>query len=238
MNPQSPWQTMPEDLLLGEGEVHLFLVGTDLPLEAFDALSGVLTEGEREQFQKFRMPQKRVEAILSRALLRERLSRFLNVEPRKIVLAYNPHGKPGIEGSNIHFNISHTAGYVLLGVGLDHELGVDIECPREDLEHENLAKRFFTPSEHAALVAMPAENRVNAFFRCWTRKEAVLKGMGRGISAGLDTFEVSLQPGRGPMMVGEWTLHDLPAPHTHVAALATRCKNARLCFWWWQPPQW
>ena len=233
----APWQPMPGGLMVGRDEVHLFLVGTDLPLETFESLSGYLTEREREQFQKFRMPQKRAEAVLSRALLRERLAHFTGIAPQAISLSFNSHGKPAIERSNVYFNISHTAGYVLLGVALDHELGVDIESPRANLEHENLAQRFFTPGEHAALVATAVEDRVNAFFRCWTRKEAVLKALGRGISAGLDTFEVPLQPADEAMRVGEWELHDLPVPKTHVAALATRCGAARLHFWAWQLPK-
>ena len=237
MRLQSPWQPMPEGLLLGRDEVHLFLVGTDLPLETFESLNGYLTEREREQFQKFRMPQKRAEAILSRALVRERLGHFMGVAPQAIALSHNSHGKPAIEGADVHFNISHTAGYVLLGVAMDFELGVDIESPRANLEHEDLAQRFFTAGEHAALVATPVENRVNAFFRCWTRKEAILKALGRGISAGLDTFEVPLQAALGVVRIGEWELHDLPVPETHVAALATGCAAARLHFWAWQLPK-
>ncbi|MGN6367483.1 MAG: 4'-phosphopantetheinyl transferase family protein [Phycisphaerae bacterium] len=230
----APWQPMPGNLVAGRDEIHLFLAGANLPLDVFESLSAFLTTQEREQFLKFKMPQKRVEAVLSRAMLRERLSHFTGIAPQQLPITYNPHGKPSVEGSNVHFNISHTAGYILLGIGRDHELGVDIESPRQNLEHENLARRFFTPGEHAALLAIPAENRVNAFFRCWTRKEAILKAMGRGISAGLDTFEVPLHPAFAPMQVHPWILHDLPVPNTHIAALATQCPHVRLHFWAWQ----
>ena len=236
MTLRAPWQPAPGGVVLERDEVHLFLAATDLPPGQLESLSSLLTAGEREQFRKFRMPEKRAEAILSRALLRERLSHFTGIAPPAIALTYNPHGKPEMDGTAIRFNISHTAGHVLLGVSRDHELGVDIESPRSQMEHENLAKRFFTAGEHAALMATPARDRVRAFFRCWTRKEAILKGMGRGISAGLDTFEVPLEALVGPIRIAEWMLHDLPVPETHVAVLATRCPSARLHFWSWQAP--
>jgi 4'-phosphopantetheinyl transferase len=238
----APWKPAPAGgpgkggLVLERDEVHLFLAETRLDPDQLETLSAFLTPAEHEQFQKFRMPEKRAEAILSRALLRERLSHFTGVPPQTIALTYNPHGKPELHDNAVRFNISHTAGYVLLGLSRHHELGVDIESPRTRIEHENLARRFFTPGEHAALMAAPVEERVAAFFRCWTRKEAILKASGRGISAGLDTFEVPLQPRLAPTPIAEWMLHDLPVPQTHVAALATRCRAAQLQFWSWQPP--
>jgi 4'-phosphopantetheinyl transferase len=225
-----PWQPMPPDLTLVPNHVHLFLTSTDLPAQSIAALEPMLPADERERFVQYRMPKKRSEAVIARALLRGRLSHFLKISPQQVPLAVNPHGKPHLPDDTIHFNLSHTAGYVLLAVS-DHELGVDIESPRDNLAHEDLARRFFTPAEHAALIALPQADRALAFFRCWTRKEALLKAVGRGIAAGLDTFAVPVEPSSSPLAVDRWTLHDLPVPATHIASLATSSPHPHLHYW-------
>ncbi|HUO09669.1 MAG TPA: 4'-phosphopantetheinyl transferase superfamily protein [Phycisphaerae bacterium] len=236
--PATPsWLPMSPDLALVPNHIHLFLATTEISDDSIAHLDSFLSSEERERFARFRMPQKRNEAIVSRALLRERLSGFLDIPPAQIALAVNPHGKPHIEGAPVYFNVSHTAGCVLLAVSGEHELGVDIESPREHLSHEDLAKRYFTAAEHAALLEYPQDQRTIAFFRCWTRKEALLKAIGRGISGGLDTFEVPLGELSSPLTLDGWTLHDLAVPSPHIAALATRQTRPLLHFWRWHPPR-
>jgi len=214
--PATPsWLPMSPDLALVPNHIHLFLATTEISDDSIAHLDSFLSSEERERFARFRMPQKRNEAIVSRALLRERLSGFLDIPPAQIALAVNPHGKPHIEGAPVYFNVSHTAGCVLLAVSGEHELGVDIESPREHLSHEDLAKRYFTAAEHAAL----------------------LKAIGRGISGGLDTFEVPLGELSSPLTLDGWTLHDLAVPSPHIAALATRQTRPLLHFWRWHPPR-
>src|SRR6185295_8989510 len=86
-------------------------------------------------------------------------------------------------------------------------VGVDVERIRPDFATRDVARRFFAPAEVAALEALPDADRAEAFFACWTRKEAYIKARGRGIALGFDRFEVSVAPGRPAALVAT---HDEP----------------------------
>ncbi len=127
--------------------------------------------------------------------------------------------------------MSHTAGVVMVAVAADGEVGIDVEALDADVSCEDIAERFFTRGEHAALLAMEKEERVPAFFRGWTRKESLLKATGEGIGAGLNSVEVPLYFSDVPIRVGPWMLHDIAMPPTHSATLAIQAANPQLHFW-------
>lgn len=83
---------------------------------------------------------------------------------------------------------------MLIGIALDHEIGVDVECVRPVSGLDCLTDGFFAPGEAAAIRALPGEQRLSAFFACWTRKEAFVKAIGAGLGHPLDAFEVSSDP--------------------------------------------
>jgi 4'-phosphopantetheinyl transferase len=104
---------------------------------------------------------------------------------------------------------------------------------------EPIAKRFFSRLECEALFQLPREERTEAFFRCWTRKEAFIKAIGEGLSRPLDRFDVSLDPGDGarllnvlddPSEAARWELIEIrPAPEFLAAvAIEQHCIDVRL----------
>ncbi len=78
---------------------------------------------------------------------------------------------------------------------LERDVGVDIEMIRADVASEKIAENFFSRREVETLRALPREHQAEAFFNCWTRKEAYVKARGQGLSIELDSFDVSLIPG-------------------------------------------
>lgn len=117
----------------------------------------------------------------------------------KLQFDYSPLGKPslapGFDGSNrVRFNISNSGDMALIAVALDRELGVDVERIRDNLDHEGLAQRYFAAEERDRLQAMPEGERLAGFFDCWTRKEAFLKAIGKGLTYPLDRAIVSVGP--------------------------------------------
>jgi phosphopantetheine--protein transferase-like protein len=117
----------------------------------------------------------------------------------------------------------------LYAITRGRELGVDLEHFRPALEHERIAERFFSPREVATLRTLPVESRQEAFFACWTRKEAYLKAKGEGLMRGLEQFTVSLVPGEpaallstegDPQEAVRWSLRELSPRSEYVAALA------------------
>ena len=139
------------------------------------------------------------------------LARYLGRAP---VYVAGPRGKPALEGGEIEFNVSHSGGLVALAVARGRAVGVDIERITETPPRARIAEHFFAPAEVAALRALPADEQTEAFFRCWTRKEAYLKARGDGLSVELASFAVSLdRDPRAGMTDTRWSFHSFtPAP--------------------------
>jgi 4'-phosphopantetheinyl transferase len=141
--------------------------------------------------------------------------------------------------------VTHSHGVALYAVTRGREVGIDLERIRSDLAVTEIAGRFFSRQEVAMLRALPTEEQREAFFRCWTRKEACLKARGEGLSLPLDQVDVSLAPGepdavpgteRNPSEASRWSLQELiPAPG-YAAALAVEGHGWRLACWQWPEP--
>ena len=179
--------------------------------------------------------------MASRVLLRRLITAYLGGEPREIEFSYGPSGKPALGGRHaghpLHFNLSHSRDRVLIAIART-PVGIDLETSRRLDDFEALARRFFSESEVRALARIPAAHRLDAFFACWTRKEAYLKAIGHGISKGLKTVEVAFSPGLEPAVLSSdgrpdahCSMHHLdPAPGL-VGALAVRDGAQTLNCW-------
>ncbi len=157
-----------------------------------------MSEEERSRAQRFRFPLHRHRFVAGRGILRDILARYLRREPTYLEFRYGSHGKPALAGEGaggIRFNVSHSAAMALFAFARGREVGVDLEQIRPMPDAEAIACRFFSAREKAALAAVPAELREEAFFACWTRKEAFIKAAGKGLSMSLDSFDATLDPG-------------------------------------------
>jgi 4'-phosphopantetheinyl transferase len=137
--------------------------------------------------------------------LRELLGSLLSVAPSAIAFDYGEHGKPHLTAAfaitGLRFNISHSDDLALLGICWQRDIGVDIERWRTLVDEEALARRFFSPREVRDYLGLEAAQRSAGFFNCWTRKEAYVKAVGRGLGLSLDSFDVSLVPGELPRLL-------------------------------------
>lgn len=229
-----PWREPPADLTLPADEVHVWRAPLDLPSERLERLRGTLAPDECERAARFYFERDRRHFVAARGLLRALLGRYLKLPPDGLRFGYTPHGKPhmadGGGGEWLRFNLSHSGGVALYAFGRGRELGVDIEQVRADIEHSQIAERFFSSREVAALRDLPPRLQREAFFLCWTRKEAYIKGIGEGLSLPLDSFDVSLTPGAPASLLAvrgdareaaRWGLRDLePGPGYHAALVA------------------
>lgn len=118
-------------------------------------------------------------------------------------------------------------------------MGVDLERVRDNLAYRDIARRFFSRREQEELFALPASGHLDAFFRCWTRKEAYIKGCGTGFTQPPDGFAVSLLPDEPPALLehrtspGEplrWRIADLLVPDGYRAALALEGMAPVVCY--------
>jgi 4'-phosphopantetheinyl transferase len=135
--------------------------------------------------------------------MRQVLASLLGESPAALRFTQGEHGKPRLAGaaagSGLAFNLSHSGSWALLGWSWRRDIGVDVEWWRALKDEAALVRRFFSVAENAAYEALPALARQRGFFDCWTRKEAYIKAVGRGLALPLDSFDVSFgddQPAR------------------------------------------
>ncbi len=199
----------------------------DVDAAAVEAALTNLSAEERRWADRPRQPHHRRQFIVTRAALRQVLSEALGVAPQAVALAAGEHGKPRLASGGLQFNLSHSGGLALIAVSTHHPVGVDVEQAGRGVgELDDMAGVYFSTQEQAAYFALPTADRSDAFFRCWTRKEAVAKALGLGMSLPGPSFAVSL-PAADPhlLRLGDeaatgWSLIDLDLPRGYVGALA------------------
>ncbi len=217
---------------LPDGEVHLWLAPLAVEPDELARFEELLSHDEGARAGRLLDRENRNRLIAGRGLLRTILGRYLEKPPAEIRFAYGEQGKPSLAGEGHHglaFNLSHGGELLLLAVARHREVGVDLEQMRDDLPFREMAARYFASPERAELFALPPQTQLRAFYRCWTRKEAYLKGCGSGFSRPSDSFAVSLLPGHPPALIehrdspeepDRWSIADVPVPPGCCAALA------------------
>jgi 4'-phosphopantetheinyl transferase len=138
--------------------------------------------------------------------MRKVLSGYCRTSPDQLQFAAEKFGKPVLKDErssfSVHFNLSHSRNLAVLAVSRDNPVGVDIEYRRTISDMECVARRFFSKHEYDQWKRLSRQHQNEAFYRCWTRKEAIIKNSGMGLSARLDTFDVSLNPYAPPTVLG------------------------------------
>jgi 4'-phosphopantetheinyl transferase len=229
------WNRPPEFLSLAQDDVHVWRAPLDVAPSTVDALTLTLTPDELQRANRFRFYKGRLDFIVARGGLRAILGRYLQKDPRELRFEYASHGKPELAHNLVEpalrFNLSHAHRLALYAICLGREVGIDIEWIRPEFPGEEVAKSFFSRGEVLALSSLPGGQQTEAFFNCWTRKEAYIKARGEGLSIPLEKFEVSLAPGEparllkvdgDPDETARWTLSELIPGPGYVSALAVR----------------
>ncbi len=180
---------------LPQDEVHVWYI--DLPAweKEVESLLPLLNQEEQERAARFKFPAPRNQFVISRALLRQVLGRYLRIEAREVQFRSATNGKPELAtASRVHddlrFNLSHTAGAAVIAITQHRQVGIDVERIRMDTNAMELAERFFSRPEVEWLGSQPASEQIPSFFTCWTGKEAYIKAHGEGLSMPLSSFGV------------------------------------------------
>lgn len=211
--------------------VSVAWVDLDDPPEPVTALEGRLSPPERERSNRFYFEVDRRRFGCARGTLRGLLAVQLGLSPADVPIESDDLGKPRLAarlGSDLRFNLSHTAGRALYSFAVGRELGVDTEALRPLPHMDALARDVFSAAELAEWLAVPPDRRVEAFFNGWTRKEAFVKALGRGLDFPLKAFDVSLAPDHPARLlrceteggaVSRWSMSAWSPEPGYVAAL-------------------
>lgn len=219
-------------------DVDLWRAELDLDPAQLSAFSSTLSPDEADRSRRFHRDSDRHRFVAGRGWLRRILGDCLGVDPAVLRFAYDINGKPRLAGADhqwLRFNMSNSDALALYAVCTEREVGVDVERVSVDVDVEALAQRFFSAAERAELAALPANDRRQAFFDCWTRKEAYLKAVGIGLGIPTQDFSVSVRSG-GPVeltvpaegAVRRWSLYAVDAGTGYAAAVAVEGTHVRV----------
>lgn len=197
----------------------------------------LLDEVERKRAASFKTAVLRAIFVVAHASLRRVLAARLGVNPKSLVFDVNEWGKPSLRHPccGLEFNISHSANRILIAVSSAGPVGVDIEKILPEPPYE-VALIAFSQNEWVALERLPAQRRGKVFYDLWTRKEALVKAMGRGLDIELQDIDVSpdMQAGRSKAMLfgaqaeaGDWELLRLPLISGFSGALSLRRRQSK-----------
>jgi 4'-phosphopantetheinyl transferase len=216
-------------------EVHLWAWPLEPVVEDLSAHIEILDPAELQRLHRFHYAPDRERYAVAHANLRRILGSYLDQPAKTISFRANRFGKPELagEGSSLNFSLSHTQSIAVLAVAHGLPVGVDVEEIRP-IEPE-VAATHFSASELSDLRALQGDAWLGGFYRCWTRKEAILKAEGVGLHRALDSFDVGLLPDAPPELLRTrvrflhpWKLYDVSPASGTIGALATAYGEARI----------
>lgn len=206
---------------MSAARVTVVVAALDLPQVELARHWRNLSAEERARAAAFHNETSRARFIAAHGVLRAELAAVLACAPRSLVFTTDAFGKPYLAEDGrphgLRFNISHSGGLMALALSESCEIGIDIECPGAHAARDidAMIGHICAPAERAALRSLPGQNRIAAFYRLWTRKEALLKAMGRGFQFDPARLDVTHAP-------ENWSLRDLDLGPGLFAALAAQ----------------
>lgn len=222
--------------LPGKNEVVCWRVLLDrLNNAQFISLYELLSLREKNRADAFIKPIDKNRFVAAHGIL-SLLSKQIMGTNAQIVL--NEYGKPHFLDSDLQFNISHSGNIILLAFAINAPIGVDVEEEREIDNLECLAKNYFHQDEILSLEGLDAGALSKAFFSCWSKKEAVIKALGLGLSLPLNSFRVTLKPIFGDWELElasqfpqSWTLKAFEPQKGYFAAIAAASRGMQVRFY-------
>ena len=239
----SDWSDPPDEPTLEQDNVHVWRASLDCENAVLRRMEATLTPDEKARASRFLFARDRDHFIAARGILRTLLGAYLRRPASTVEFLYGPQNKPGIDPGSpaapIRFNLSHSHGLAVYAIGCQREVGIDLEMIQPAFAGEEVAERFFSARELAELHSLPPQLWTDAFFLCWTRKEAYVKARGAGMGIPLDSFDVSLTPEKPAELrstdSGRWSLRSLQPACGYVGAVVGEGQGWGLRLWDWHP---
>jgi 4'-phosphopantetheinyl transferase len=235
------WQTATASPKLQADELHVWKITLDRDDTQWQPHMALLSADEQAKADRYRFEKHRRRYISGRTALRILLGGYLGRAPETLSFNYNDHGKPSLAQNNskLRFNVSHTEGIMLAGFVLNSEIGIDIETIQHDIDYMGIGQRWFSKLEHNTLLTLPEQERIDAFFRAWSRKEAFIKALGTGLSYPLNGFSVRMD-NTGPTLIRDddksqgtthWKIHDIEISSAYSAAVAIKNSEVKIRYY-------
>jgi 4'-phosphopantetheinyl transferase len=192
LNPPAWSNSFPPRATL-EQSVHIFRADLDVNSIHSERIAKFLSCDEVDRAKRFHFDRDRMRYSIGRGLLRALIGRYLGCHPASVSFRYNASGKPYLRHSlaELSFNLSHSDGMALYAFAGEGELGIDIAWRDPKVRGEEIARRFFTPDECLFIEQGFLQEKHERFFYLWSRKEAYIKAVSKGLSIPLNEFDVA-----------------------------------------------
>lgn len=231
-------------MTVSEAQVHLWRQSLDLSSLALSRLCEVLSVDEISRANQFHREVDHNRFIAARGLLRIILSRYISRDAANIAFSYSKFGKPYIastsNASELTFNIAHSANLAVYAITRKRKIGVDLEKVQAKFGGNEIAETVFSANEIAHLRSLSSQEQDSAFFKGWTRKEAILKAMGTGLSQPLNQYEVMFDLETSPTLSDDrldrnplrsWWVKSIDLGDDFVAAVALIGDDWKISYW-------
>jgi len=174
------WQDYEESVLTDKNYVNIFKISLDYYQAIEDTCKLILAAYELEKAARFIHELDRKRYVIGKFYSKMLLSKLMNINPADVYFEFNEYKKPYI--NNIHFNISHSADYVVIALSTN-TIGIDIEFIDPKLNYQELIYQCFSKEEIKVI------KDIDSFYLFWTRKEALLKATGEGLTDNLPAID-------------------------------------------------
>ena len=235
---RSRWRSFSHWPELGENETHVWKVDLNRVRSHTRDFEPILPLSERREASKHAVPLERDLHILTCALRRSILARYLRAKPSELKFTYNQYGKPQLRSGELRFNVSHSFGLLVCAVSRCFDVGVDVQRIRMGVE-ENIAGWFLPLRTLRLLETLPQPLRTQTFFQGWARMEAYGKALGLGLAENVYNLETLLETantwfhGASSGKDGSCRLQDFQPRKGYAAAVATRGGDGKLTYCNW-----
>lgn len=229
-------RSIPGSAKIGFGDIHIWRFELSKLRPVLEDLERELTVAERQRADRFAFQKDREMFVSVRGTLRFVLANYLGEHPRRIKIVYGEYGRPYLAASSsmLSFNVSHSGERALIAVSKGSRVGIDVETLNIHIDVQMMISALSKGERHQ-LAGIEHCKLIQAFFKCWTSKEAYVKGLGLGLSAPLRDFDVCVDPDKPAQLLtplyhdaDRWSLHLLNEGQGHIAVVATTCHVPRL----------
>lgn len=227
---------------LAPDAVHVWRIAVEAAAAPTQDFYQLLSTAEQARASRFSRDEDRCRFQTGRAATRSILGRYLGLPPAQLVIDLDRRGKPQIDASmapidqRLQFNVSHSGSWIVAAFALAFPVGIDVEQIRPEAITEDLIAYFMSDNERRLLRSLPKDRQPAALFKGWTSKEALLKGLGVGVTVPLQAIEVSIDPDQPAQLIaaprefgpGYWQLRTLEFGATYAATLAVAARSPQI----------
>ena len=215
-------------------EIHIWAIHLAITPEKEQQYQSFLSTEEDARAKRFQSPLHKKRFIAAHGFLHQVIGLYLNQAPNQIVFHYNHYKKPHLAENPLalQFNMAHSHDLAVYAVTKKDALGIDIEKMKK-IDYEGISRRYFSKEEKKALSSLQDQEKLQAFYRLWSRKEAIMKALGKGLTIPLSSFSVSIHNEIETILVENkaWTLSPLFIQSDYASALASEGDIETISFW-------